>query len=146
MDVVVIPASRPDSGRDLRIGIDGVTRLLSRRLRNDLHRVTVTVYNGCRAIKPAVEQVLLAHLFERAKRTALVRVEKKHLLLGNRAQGFDGRRLICSLDRGPVSRYSDSNQNADDCDNDHQLDKRKAALILFGIVKGFHKLSSGTYT
>ena len=65
-------------------------------------------------------------------------VEIEHLLLGNRAQGLNGCRLVCRFDGCPLARDSDADQNADDGDNDHQLDERKAALVLFSIIKGFH--------
>src|SRR5262249_1443287 len=102
------------------------------------HRVDITIHDWCSAVEPAVEQVLFPHLFKGSKRTALMGVEIEHLLLRDRAQSLHGCGFVCGPDRGPPTRDSDADQYAYDGDNDHQLDQRETALVLPGVIKGFH--------
>src|SRR5258705_13835097 len=110
---------RADTFCRLRIRIDSVCRLLTRRFGNHFHGEDVAFNYRSSEVITFIQEIFFTHLFERAIAPALVSVEVEHLLLGNRPQALDGGCFVGGFYRCLPTGNTYSYQYADNGYNDH---------------------------
>src|SRR6266404_6265332 len=117
----MVLAGGGDAFGHLRVRVDRKTWLGGGRFRRHAHDVNIAIYDRRGSCKTSVEQTFLQHLIETSERRSLMRVVVKHLLLSYGSECLDGRCLVSRPDGCFPTGHADSNQDADDGDNDHQL-------------------------
>src|SRR2546426_1053879 len=138
----MVLAGRSHAFALLRIGIYGVAGRLGGRFWDHFQGEDVALNDRSAAGETAVEHAVFQHLVERSKSATVMAVVIEHLLFGDRSKGFYSRCLVGLLDCRLPARNADRDQDADNCDDDHELDKGKALLIETPRVVVLHNASS----
>jgi hypothetical protein len=125
---VKVPVARSSIAfSSLRIRVHSETRGLSRRFLCDLHGEDISADYRRIARKAGIESAFLYQLVESTVVAAMTELVVR-LDLSNRVDGSHGGSLVSAPDHQLPGRDTDTNENADDRNNDHQLDQRKSAL------------------